>query len=447
MVWADAPQIEAQPLDSPNMVAVLASKLPPRPFLTPRDVVRPPVREIDVPAPPAIPTETQTPVQLVEKLPPRTYVPPTLAARSVPAPDLAPDAPHLEPLEIRPPELSLLKMPPRPFMPPRAGARTPPREVLPAGEAPDLAPAGLQAVSGAAGKLPSRPFSAPAQTGTRVREVADAGAPPVIAGVRSDLNIAIVGLKPGTASVPLPAYSNPAAFSGGEKIQPEGATSDGKTAGLTVPNLFARNIDPDAARRSAAGNSAGQPTLLARAYASPTSPETLREALRSAQPITTVSSAPAAGGAPEKATAAKVSGAPTSRFDGRDVYMMAIQMPNLTSYSGSWLMWYADRAARVTGLAPIAPPLAHRKVDPKYFSEAVDERKEGTVQLFCVIGKDGTVSNIEMLKGFDPRLDASAREALAKWEFYPAMRQNEPVEVEVVVEIPFRVAPRLPAKR
>jgi len=35
--------------------------------------------------------------------------------------------------------------------------------------------------------------------------------------------------------------------------------------------------------------------------------------------------------------------------------MMAIQMPNLTSYSGSWLMWYADRTAREVGLAPVAP--------------------------------------------------------------------------------------------
>ena len=50
--------------------------------------------------------------------------------------------------------------------------------------------------------------------------------------------------------------------------------------------------------------------------------------------------------------------------------MMAIQMPNLTSYSGSWLMWYADRTAREAGLAPVAPPVAHRKVDPKYIAAA-----------------------------------------------------------------------------
>src|SRR5881397_584101 len=72
----------------------------------------------------------------------------------------------------------------------------------------------------------------------------------------------------------------------------------------------------------------------------------------------------------------KVSGAPDPRFNGRDVFMMAIQMPNLTSYSGSWLMWYADRTAREAGLAPIAAPVPHRKVDPKYVATAVEERVE-----------------------------------------------------------------------
>ena len=139
--------------------------------------------------------------------------------------------------------------------------------------------------------------------------------------------------------------------------------------------------------------------------------------------------------------AVKVSSAPDRRFTGRDVYMMAIQMPNLTSYSGSWLMWYADRTAREAGLAPVAPPVAHRKVDPKYVAAAAADRIEGKVQLACVIGKDGRVSTVELVRGLDDRLNQSAEEALAKWEFTPATRHGEPVEVDVLVEIPFRLAP------
>jgi TonB family protein len=126
--------------------------------------------------------------------------------------------------------------------------------------------------------------------------------------------------------------------------------------------------------------------------------------------------------------------------------MMAIQMPNLTSYSGSWLMWYADRTAREAGLAPIAAPVPHRKVDPKYIPSAVQERVEGKVTLGCVVDREGRVSGVELIRGIDNRLNQSALEALAKWEFYPATRNGLPIEVDVLVEIPFTLAP-LPPRR
>ena len=126
--------------------------------------------------------------------------------------------------------------------------------------------------------------------------------------------------------------------------------------------------------------------------------------------------------------------------------MMAIQMPNLTSASGSWLMWYSESAARSAGLAPISPPVAHRKVDPKYLPTAVEEHVEGTVRLFCTIGLDGNVSGIEIVQGADRRLEQSAIAALAKWEFYPATRNGQPIAVDLVVEIPFRLLPRAPKR-
>jgi len=147
---------------------------------------------------------------------------------------------------------------------------------------------------------------------------------------------------------------------------------------------------------------------------------------------------------PPHGAATQVSGAPDPRFNGRDVFMMAIQMPNITSYSGSWLMWYADHTLRQTGLSPISPPVAHRKVDPKYIATAVEERVEGRVTLGCVIDKQGLVRGVELIRGLDDRLNQSAKEALSKWEFYPATRKGEPVEVDVLVEIPFHLQPRLP---
>ena len=168
--------------------------------------------------------------------------------------------------------------------------------------------------------------------------------------------------------------------------------------------------------------------------------------MRRGEPVMTVHVAPSAADLPAHSGAAKVSGAPDPRFTGRDVYLMAIQMPNLTSYSGSWLMWYSDRTVRETGLAPISPPVPHRKVDPKYIATAVEERIEGRVQLACVIDREGRVSAVELVRGIDARLNQSAEEALSKWEFYPATRNGAPVDVDVLVEIPFRLAPREPGR-
>ena len=50
---------------------------------------------------------------------------------------------------------------------------------------------------------------------------------------------------------------------------------------------------------------------------------------------------------------------------------------------------------------------------------------------------------MELVHGLDPRLDRTAEEALAKWQFTPAMRNGEPVDVDILVEIPFRLKPRL----
>ena len=105
-------------------------------------------------------------------------------------------------------------------------------------------------------------------------------------------------------------------------------------------------------------------------------------------------------------------------------------------------MWYAARTASAVAQAPLAPPVAHRKVDPKYVQAAADEHVQGNVRLACEIDTEGNVSRVELLQGVDARLNQTAVEALSKWQFYPATRNGDPVAVDVVVEIPFRLAPR-----
>jgi TonB family protein len=289
--------------------------------------------------------------------------------------------------------------------------------------APDLKPDASKVLDQASHVMAFRPQPKPSIT-TSVGSMPDA---PVLDGATaSTANVAIVGLNPiDTLQRPVTEASRKAQFAAGPKVNLNGATSSGNSSGITVPDLTIRGSDPDAK------------VLLARAMPStmPSAAGALREAANEhGRPLTT--SEIARAGTP-------VSGPPDPdpRFLGRQVFSMAIQSPNLTSHQGSWLMWYADRAL-LTYKANISAPQPIHKVDPKYIATAAEERIQGTVRLAFVIGHDGKVYDIQTVKGIDPRLDHSAMDALQKWTFTPAERDGKPVDVDAVVEIPFRLAPR-----
>ncbi len=245
---------------------------------------------------------------------------------------------------------------------------------------------------------------------------------PLGAASPNSLNAAVVGLNPSDRLALLPEGSRPAQFAAGPKLNPNGGTGlEGK--GVAVPDLMVRGGGKDT-----------RPTLMARTTVPGSlQPKTATDALHDAQKYLTVH---------DIGRAARIASAPDPSFEGRQVYTTAIQMPNITSYIGSWLMWYADRNDVPLNAGEITPPLPHRKVDPKYVPSAVEERVEGQVRLSCVIQKNGRVDTVSLVKSLDDRLDRSAMDALAKWEFTPAMRNGVPVDVDVLVEIPFRLAPQ-----
>jgi TonB family protein len=66
------------------------------------------------------------------------------------------------------------------------------------------------------------------------------------------------------------------------------------------------------------------------------------------------------------------------------------------------------------------------------------ENVAGTVILYAIIRADGTVGNVRVIRGVDDRLDRFASQAIAKWQFQPAMKNGSPVDVEATFQIPFR---------
>jgi TonB family protein len=124
-------------------------------------------------------------------------------------------------------------------------------------------------------------------------------------------------------------------------------------------------------------------------------------------------------------------------FAGRRYYSTTINMPNLVSAGGSWIIRFAElKDDGVKG--EVTAPVATLKVDPRYPPDAIREGVEGTVTLYAVIRKDGSVGEVRVLRGLDHRLDGNAIVALSHWHFRPGTKNGSAVDLEAVVSIPFR---------
>jgi periplasmic protein TonB len=144
----------------------------------------------------------------------------------------------------------------------------------------------------------------------------------------------------------------------------------------------------------------------------------------------------------------KPGAAPEQIFGPKRVYTLHVNMPNLASATGSWILSFVELAQEEDlGRAgadnmDLSGPVPLRKVDPRYPPALASAKVQGEVVLYAVIRQDGSVDSIQLVKGVDPQLDTNAMEALARWKFRPAERKGAPVELEAIVHIPFRsVAP------
>jgi TonB family protein len=145
-------------------------------------------------------------------------------------------------------------------------------------------------------------------------------------------------------------------------------------------------------------------------------------------------------------------------FGNRKFYSVTLNMPNLNSAGGSWVIRFAelnrdstnsDPASRAAHnadrnqaaedqAADLSQPQATREVDPAYPMQLMRQNVAGTVILYAVIRANGTVGNIRVLRSIDTRLDKYAIEAISQWKFNPATKNGSPVDVEATFQIPFK---------
>ncbi len=132
---------------------------------------------------------------------------------------------------------------------------------------------------------------------------------------------------------------------------------------------------------------------------------------------------------------------PEKILSGKEVYTLHVNLPNLTSASGSWILHFAELDEEIgtpyKHKEQVSGPVPLSKSDPKYPPELIKAHVRGEVVLYAIIRKDGSVDSIQIVRGLDPQLDRNAIEAFGQWKFQPGTRAGVPVDLEAVVHVPF----------
>jgi protein TonB len=76
---------------------------------------------------------------------------------------------------------------------------------------------------------------------------------------------------------------------------------------------------------------------------------------------------------------------------------------------------------------------------PEYPQLARMALTEGAVELEAIIGKDGTIEELRVLRG-SPLLVRAALEAVRRWRYQPTLLNGEPVEVVTEITVNFKLA-------
>lgn len=111
---------------------------------------------------------------------------------------------------------------------------------------------------------------------------------------------------------------------------------------------------------------------------------------------------------------------------------------------------FAENTDRM--LAAVKPPMSSkpirvsvmdegllvRKVKPIYPSLATITHVQGPVVLHAIIGRDGSIQQLQALSGH-PLLIKAAMDAVAQWRYKPYKLNGEPVEVDTTITVNFRL--------
>ena len=84
-------------------------------------------------------------------------------------------------------------------------------------------------------------------------------------------------------------------------------------------------------------------------------------------------------------------------------------------------------AKKIRGPNPVYPPLAKQA------------RIQGHVVFAAIIGRDGTIQNLQLVSGH-PLLVPAAQAAVSQWAYQPTLLNGEPVEVQTQIDVNFTLS-------
>ena len=108
----------------------------------------------------------------------------------------------------------------------------------------------------------------------------------------------------------------------------------------------------------------------------------------------------------------------------------------------------STRTVTTTAAAPAARPAAPAvrearllsRVDPEYPREAMRGRQQGWVEVEFTIGRDGTVSDVQVVASRPSRVfDRAAQQAISGWRFEPRSENGQPVASRLRQRFDFRL--------
>lgn len=126
---------------------------------------------------------------------------------------------------------------------------------------------------------------------------------------------------------------------------------------------------------------------------------------------------------------------------GEKIYTVYMSMPGR-----NWIMEYCahedspkptqqSRTVEVRLQPPLTPPDAVGQFD-FHRPPIVPDQANNMIVLHGLIHEDGSVTNLEVLRGLEQTLDEAALAAFSRWKFRPALRAGTPVAVDILVGIP-----------